>query len=850
MFNFNIRETSIYSAILWNPIFKTANIVKRIALYIFFGFIFIFFYGLLFAGFKLAILRIVFGISVLSIDTFIVCWLMNRFFVSKLQKPEPDNNLANAILNPESYNLANFFSFGALRALLRATNFSEMATANHILYGLVKLSDSDPDSRFVFYRLMIDTKEIRQSLKEIFSKDKKEETNGFSEDFKAVIIDAMKVASKKGKKVVEPCDLLLAVAQNSEFLKDFLIKYSLKAEDVENIGTWIDVIKKNEKRAKEFWSAEYLRNYGTLAKSWTAGYTINLDKYSADLTKVINGRTEQFVGHRDEIGIAERILTRRENNNVLLVGDPGTGKKNIILNLAKKCLLGEALPELNYKRFVEINMSGLLAEMEGKEEIESTLNMIFQEAYSAGNVVLVIEDFDTYVGQVPRPGVIDISGVLASFLALRQFRFIGICSYDGLHKNIEKNPAFLSLFGKVEVKEMGSEETLLMLEAIVPSLEKKYKIFISYPAMRRIVDLTTKYMPNEHFPEKAIRMLDETAVYVATSAKDKVVLPGHADKVVAQKTEIPVGEMAEKEKGILLNLESLIHERLINQEEAVKEISSALRRSRAQISVRKGPMGTFLFLGPTGVGKTETAKAMAAIYFGSEEKMIRLDMSEFQSINDIPRLIGTQNQPGLLSTPVKENPFSLVLLDEIEKADINIRNLFLQVLDEGYLKDGNGNKVSFENTIIIATSNAGYKIILESIKDNTKWADVKQKIMDYIFAERIFPPEFINRFDGFVVFSPLNKQNLMDIAQLTLVKLNKNLKEKGIQLLITEELKGKIVELGYNPIFGAREMRRVVQDKIENKLAEALLSGSIKRGNNILIDPKTFNITINPNSQG
>jgi ATP-dependent Clp protease ATP-binding subunit ClpA len=253
-------------------------------------------------------------------------------------------------------------------------------------------------------------------------------------------------------------------------------------------------------------------------------------------------------------------------------------------------------------------------------------------------------------------------------------------------------------------------------------------------------------------------------------------------------------------------------------------------------------MGTFLFLGPTGVGKTETAKALAAIYFNSEEKMIRLDMSEFQAISDIARLIGSPGEEGLLTTKVKENPFSLVLLDEIEKAHPNILNLFLQVLDEGNLTDGLGNKINFKNSIIIATSNAGYQIILEAIKDKSEWSTVKQKLLDYLFKEGIFRPEFINRFDAMVVFKPLSRENILKVAELMLKKIEESLKEKNIDFIVTPALKQKIAELGYDPTFGARQMKRVIQDKIEDVLATAILSGEIKRKDMIEIDANTFQI--------
>jgi ATP-dependent Clp protease ATP-binding subunit ClpC len=264
------------------------------------------------------------------------------------------------------------------------------------------------------------------------------------------------------------------------------------------------------------------------------------------------------------------------------------------------------------------------------------------------------------------------------------------------------------------------------------------------------------------------------------------------------------------------------------------------------VTVRKGPIGCFLFLGPTGVGKTETSKALAEIYFGSEERMIRLDMSEFQNISDIPRLISSPGEEGLLTTKVRENPFSLILLDEIEKAHSNILNLFLQVFDEGFLTDGLGRKVDFKNSIIIATSNAGYQIILEALKQKTEWSQVKEKLLDYLFEKGIFRPEFINRFDAVVVFKPLTKENLLAISELLLQKIKKNLAQKEIEFIITEPLKEKIVELSYEPKFGARNMQRVIQDKIGNPLASAILSGQLRKGERVTIDPEEFRLIINP----
>lgn len=803
-----------------------------------------FLYGFVFADFPFDSLKFLFGAFAIFLDLSIACFVLVLFFDLKIKNPKPAGPISEAVDNPEEYNLAGFLDFECAKAANSAMKLKDgEISSTHILKYL--LEGGSETVNFIFARCLLNRKEIKEAADYRIVKNF-QARKGYliGDSFKQAIVESLKIASALGHDLVGAGDMLSALARTDEMFREILINAALKDSDVLNVSIWHGEIQKNERKRRQFWRRENLAAYGSLAKTWTAGYTITLDKYSIDITKLVKKRTEEIVGHRKEIEDVEKFLLRRKNNNVLLVGEPGTGKKNIIYNLAKKCLLGESLPEINYQRVVELDMPSLLARIENTEEAEAVLNIIFQEAYSAGNVILVISDFSSYIGEGLRPGIIDISAVLAPFLSLSQFRFVGITDYDGLHRNIERDSAFLGLFGKVEVKEMSKDETLMILEGMIGSLEAKHRVFVSYPAIREVVDLSERFMPALHFPEKAIELLDESVVYAASFKKDKLVLPGHVKKTLTEKTEIPTGEAEGKERGILLDMENLIHQRIINQNEAVKEISSALRRARSNISIRKGPMGTFLFLGPTGVGKTEVSKALAEIYFGSEKKIIRLDMSEFQSAKDITRLIGTEKIPGLLTSAVNETPFSLILLDEIEKSSFNIRNLFLQVLDEGFITDGAGRKISFQNTMIIATSNAGYKVILKAIESRLAWAEVKQKLLDYIFKERIFQPEFINRFDAFVVFSPLSEDNLMAIAKLMLGSLNKNLREKGIELLITDQLKKKIAELGYNPVFGAREMRRIIQEKIENPLAFALLKNTIARGNKIEINPETFKITV------
>ncbi len=852
MFNFNLEKTAIFQAVQWQRtlIFRFVKFFKKCFSVLFVLNFLIFLYGFLPQNFTLELNKKMLGLSLFFGILAISCWLKECFFNWRLKKPKINIELKEVVKNPEKYNLAEFLSFEVAKTVYSSKRFAKKKKllgidSSVLFYFLLK---NNSELNFIFSRVLLSIEEIKKILELHFKISENRSTKEilYSKDFEQIILESLKIAQKRNGQRIEAGDILIALANYNLVFKKILIDTSLKKQDIENLVWWLESLKEKIGKRERWWEYENLLKKGTLAKEWTAGFTVILDKFSVDWSeKVANMGFPEVVGHQKELKQIERILAGiEEDNNVLLIGEPGTGRKSVLQALATKSILGQSLPEINYKRIKELNLPSLLAQLENKEEIEAVLDQIFQEVLRAGNIILFIDEFHNFVGGKEKPGTIDISGILSSYLKFPQFQVFAITDFIGLHKNIEQNPSLLSLFNKVEVAGISERETLILLEKVALGLEFKYKKFISYPVLRDIIAYTDRYFPNLPFPEKALDILNETVVYV-TSIREKIVLSSHVSKVISEKIQIPVGKIEEKEKKILLNLEKLIHKRIINQDKAVNEISASLRRARAQVTIRKGPLGCFLFLGPTGVGKTETAKALTEVYFGSETKMIRLDMSEFQTLQDISRLIGSVKEQGLLTTQIRENPFSLILLDEIEKAHPNILNLFLQVLDEGFLTDGVGRKVHFKDSIIIATSNAGYKIILKALEDKEKWGNVKQKLLDYVFEKSIFRPEFINRFDDVVVFTPLTKNNLLDIAELMLKKLQKNLKEKDIDLIITKELKEKIVELGYNPVFGARQMRRVIQNKVENVLAKAILSNKLKRGDRVKVLPDNFELKIN-----
>ena len=800
--------------------------------------------------FSREISRLLLAGSAIFFSLYLASRLLTLFFNSKLKSPCHLASLDDALREPEKYNLAEFLAFGAAKAAKKAINFSRKrkfaeVPSTALLYFILERS---LETNFIFSRALLDLKRIKKELKKHLDGLKGEGfQKNFSQDFQKVITEAVSASQKRKNRFIEASDILIAQSRVDPILKNHLVRSGIKPKDMENLANWVGSLLKGMAERKRFWEWKNLIKRGTLAKELSAGYTLTLDRFSIDISETVKkSGFPEIAGHQKEIEAMERVLTRREKNNVLLVGEPGSGRRSIIYALAARSVLGESLGPANYKRVVQLDLTQILAQTDTSQEAEGVLDRVLREAIAAGNIILVIDEFHNFIGgqfNGARVGAMDISASLAPYLSRSDFQIVAITTFEGLHKNIEQNSSVLSLFEKVEIQGISREETLLLLGNRALSEERKYKKFVSFAALRDTVDLSEKYLTASPLPEKAMKLFDEVMVFVGQT-KDKVVLSGHVAKIISEKTQIPIGEIETKEKEILLNMEELMHQRIVNQEEAIGQVSAALRRARTEITVKKGPIGAFLFLGPTGVGKTETSKALAEIYFGSDDRMIRLDMSEFQNVEDIGRLLGSRGEEGILTTPARENPFSLLLLDEIEKAHPNILNLFLQVLDEGRITDGMGRLVDFKNMIIIATSNAGYQIILEALSAKTEWSSVKEKLLNFIFEKGIFRPEFVNRFDAVVLFSPLSKENLSDIAALMLGKLKKNLAEKDIEFIITESLKEKIVELGYDPTFGARNMQRVIQDKVGNVLAKAILSGELKGGSKVEIAPEDFSLKI------
>jgi len=838
--NFDLKSTTIYQIVKLAKLFsaKLVTFMNWLFLIAAIGLLVVFFSDQPFLNLESSQ---VFGLFliVLCFDIFGWIWLM--FFKAVLR----ENALLKVPLEKvtsfteiKNLNLAEYLDFKIVDALVNGLNFCKRKqvplTAVIVVFFLLK----DEETEKIFDRLGIPKKEIKTVVKEQ-EKKSGESKLLYTETFLKIIKESAKMAIANFHRQIEVKDFLVTAAEHDNDFREILFDNDLNHTDINHVISWHNFISYEAEWKSKFWKLENLLKKPGIGKQWAAGHTVNVDKYATDVTKLIKKKDIPLhvVGRKKEIETIERILSRRGENNVLVIGKPGGGRTTIVYSFAKKIMEGKSVSTLNYKRVLEIDMQAMFAGLKNRGEILERFKIVFSEAANAGNVILIIDNLHNYIGEQKGVGGIDISSALTSYLGSPELQVVGVTTFYGFHKNIETNPAVMNFFERVEIEEPSKKETMFVLEDLLPNFEKEYGLKVGYKGLRTVIDLTDRYIQGVPFPEKAIDFLGEVMVYVKTQTKSRVVLPEHVAQVISQKTKIPAGEIQKTEKEKLLKLEEFIHQRVVDQQEAVNALADAMRRSRAGVAGRNKPIGTFLFLGPTGVGKTETSKALAESYFGSEKEMIRLDMSEYQSIESIDRLIGSSDgTQGLLTNAIRERPFSLVLLDEIEKAHPNILNLFLQVLDEGRLTDNLGRTVSFRNSIIIGTSNAGAEFIRQYLgKEKTRdYSSFKKKLINYLLEQGIFRPEFLNRFDATITFKPLSKKDLFLIAKLMLKRLNQRLVHgRGIQLIITDELAKKVAELGYNPEFGARPMNRVIQNRIENEIAKKILSGQLRRGDTV-----------------
>lgn len=635
-------------------------------------------------------------------------------------------------------------------------------------------------------------------------------------------------------------DLVFALFENHKTFKEALTEKGATPDEVARSLRWLEREAIEENKRERWWSKDNLARIPGLGKDFAYGETYFLERFAYDLGAEASLRKEELVGRRREVELVEKALLKSSGANALIVGEPGVGKYTVLLGLVRMISQGKIFSQLEHKRVFKLYAESAVATGKSKGETEALLIKLFNEAASAGNVILAIDNFPEFVESLTQLGI-NIVELLSPYLGSSEIHILALADRTSARKILEPNQALMKFFERVELEEPNYENLLLILEELAPEAEKRLggKTLFSYGALQKIAQAATENLVQGALPKRAVDLMEE--VFKEASRHEREVIePEIVLELVSRKTKMPLGEISAQEKKKLLGLEEILHQRVVDQEEAISSIANAVRRARSGIRNTSRPIGSFLFLGPTGVGKTETAKALAHVYFGNEETMMRFDMSEYQTEDSMDKLIGSfeKNEPGLLASKILSSPYSVVLLDEFEKSNQKVRNLFLQILDEGFFTDYLGKRINMRNTIIIATSNAGSEIIWELVKQGWGQAELQEKIITHIQKEKIISPELLNRFDGVVIFRPLGLDILKKISALSLKKLQERLAKQNYLLIINGALVETVTKGGYNPAMGARPMQRFIQDKIEKLISEKIIKSEIKPGVEFSLTPE------------
>ena len=709
-----------------------------------------------------------------------------------------------------------------------------------------------------------------------------------------VINNSKNIAAKFQTKKIGTEHLLLALMQET----DSVATRILTTLNINLNKLYMDIIAATGADAKEFMEEPIGGEHGEGKKNESI-----FAQFGTDLTELAKeGKLDPVIGRKEEINRLMQVLSRRTKNNPCLVGEPGVGKTAVIEGLAQQIASGIVPSGMKDKRIFTMDLAGMIAGSKYRGEFEERMKKLINEVKAAGNIILFLDEVHTIIGAGGAEGAIDASNILKPSLARGEIQLIGATTITEYRKHIEKDAALERRFQPITIEEPTKEACILILEGLRPKYEEHHHVKITDEAVNAAVQLSYRYINDRFLPDKAIDVLDETCskvslrgfkvpasfyqyeadIHVVQTHMEEAIKAGnmeeagllHKEKenvtkkldqarrrfekknqnklveveeldvadVVAQWTSIPVTRLTQTEGARLSKLEQTLHKRVIGQDEAVVAVSRAIKRGRVGLKDPKRPIGSFLFLGPTGVGKTELSKTLAEAVFGDENAMIRVDMSEYMEKHSVSKMIGSPpgyvgfDEGGQLSEQVRRHPYSVILFDEIEKAHPDVFNILLQVLDDGRITDSQGRKVDFSNTIIIMTSNAGAQTIIDpkklgfNAKENK--ADDYKRMKENVMGEvkKIFRPEFINRIDGLIVFHPLEANHMKRIVGLLCKELIQRAKDQlGITLTITDGVKKHIVETGTDTKFGARPLRRAIQNQLEDQLAQALLSGEIKR---------------------
>ena len=777
--------------------------------------------------------------------------------------------------------------------------------SEHLLIGLIQAEDGLAST--VLLNNDVTADKIMNLVYQLIAPDNRvsvKEPTGYTPRVRKILENASKEATRFQSELIGTEHILIAILKETE---------SVAARLLNTIGVtikkiYVDTLVAMGEDANSY--REDFQNGKVRGKDKKATQT--LDQYSRDLTELAkNGKLDPVIGREEEIKRVIQILSRRTKNNPCLIGEPGVGKTAIAEGLAARIVQGDVPETIKGKRLLTLDLSGMVAGSKYRGEFEERIKRVISEVKSAGNVLLFLDELHTIIGAGGAEGAIDASNILKPSLARGEIQLIGATTLEEYRKYIEKDAALERRFQPVKVEEPTEQEAVLILNGLRSKYEEHHKVTITDEAVEAAVKLSKRYINDRYLPDKAIDLIDEAAsktrlkVYVmpevikkteeelkelekqkeeaikreayeeAGAIKKKqirkkerlgklteqweedqnnselIVGEEEVADVVSMWTKIPLQKIAQAESERLLQLESMLHNRVVGQEEAVTSVARAIRRGRVGLKDPNRPIGSFLFLGPTGVGKTELSKALADAMFGSESALIRVDMSEFMEKHTVSKLIGSPpgyvgyDEGGHLSEKVRRNPYSVVLFDEVEKAHPDVFNVLLQVLDDGHITDSTGRVVDFKNTVIIMTSNAGAENIVApktlgftSVSDEKQsHENMKSKVMDEV--KRIFKPEFINRIDEIIVFHTLNREQIAKIVDIMMNTVNKRtLEQMKLSIELDEDAKNYILDKGYDSKYGARPLRRAIQNELEDKLAELILEGTIKSGNKVRVTVK------------
>lgn len=762
----------------------------------------------------------------------------------------------------------------------------------HILLGLVR--EGEGIAAKALYGLGLGPEKIQKEVENLIGRGKdNSQTIHYTPRAKKVIELSMDEARKLGHSYVGTEHILLGLIREGE---------GVAARVLNNLGVSLN---KARQQVLQLLGSNEASSHGGASAS---ANTPTLDSLARDLTAIAReGSLDPVIGRNKEIQRVIEVLSRRTKNNPVLIGEPGVGKTAIAEGLAQQIINNEVPETLRDKRVMTLDMGTVVAGTKYRGEFEDRLKKVMDEIRQAGNIILFIDELHTLIGAGGAEGAIDASNILKPSLARGELQCIGATTLDEYRKYIEKDAALERRFQPIQVDEPTVEESIQILEGLRDRYEAHHRVSITDEAIEAAVKLADRYISDRFLPDKAIDLIDEAGSKVRLRSyttppnlkelevklesirkeKDAAVQSQEFEKaaslrdseqklreeleetkktwkekqgqentevtvediaqVVSSWTSVPVSKLASTETERLLNLEEILHSRVIGQEEAVKSVAKAVRRARAGLKDPKRPIGSFIFLGPTGVGKTELARALAESMFGDEDAIIRLDMSEYMEKHSTSRLVGSPpgyvgfEEGGQLTEKVRRKPYSVILLDEIEKAHPDVFNILLQVLEDGRLTDSKGRTVDFRNTVLILTSNVGAQALQRNkyvgfaIQDGEQdYKDMKGQVMEEL--KKAFRPEFLNRIDEIIVFHALEKPHLKEIATLMANQLISRLKEQDMELELTEAAKDKITEEGFDPEYGARPLRRAIQKFIEDRLSEELLKGTIKMGQQVVVD--------------